>query len=313
MINKKILDTKSVSGLTGEMTRLLEKELSGCFDSMETDALGSVVFSKKAGAGKKLMLSCGIDTAGLIATYAEGTKISVSSLGSFHVGNLAFGRVCFEKLSGVLVPSGAYSFDTPITDYVVETFDKKAKDKIQLGDTAYFDEGIKCHGGKLYTGFASGAKMSIAFTAELFKKLVGEGDRFLKENGIGELYAAFLGQESLGSRGASSTASGINPDYIIHVCPMDMTEKNVGSFDFSDGVAVKMLDRAFVAAPEALSLCETMLKELGVKNKRRVSNNSYSALKNLGLCDKGAFVCEIGIPVKFTGTRAELVSDPFRA
>ena len=55
--------------------------------------------------------------------------------------------------------------------------------------------------------------------------------------------------------------AAVNPDEIISICPMDMTEKNVGSFGFSDGVAVKMLDKGFVATEEMTSL-EAKAKEV---------------------------------------------------
>ena len=125
MLNK-ILSTASVAGRTQNMTDLLREELSNLFDTNTIDDLGSLYFTRKLGDGKKLMISCAVDTAGLIATYTDGTKINVSSIGGFNIANLAFSKVNFDKAEGVLVPLGGFEWGTPITDYAVETGNEEA-------------------------------------------------------------------------------------------------------------------------------------------------------------------------------------------
>ncbi len=308
----KILSQYCVAGISHKMTDLLCGELDRLFDKCETDALGSVYFTKKLGEGRKLMLVTGMDTSGLIATFAEGSKINVSSVGSFHVANMAFSRVSFENVTGILIPLSGYDFSKPITDYAVETFDIDASDKITLGDSAYFEEPVTYdQNSGMACGFGSAVKMCTFLLAYASKKLLENDADALIKQGIGELAVCFTNQESLGSRGASALSCAVTPDEIISICPMDMTEKNVGSFSFSDGVAVKMLDKGFVASENTAKLTESLLDSLGIGHKRRVSNNSRSALSRLGLCGKGADLCEIGVPFKFAGTRGETVKNPF--
>lgn len=303
-----------VAGNGKGMEEVLKDALCPHFDSFSADALGSLTFTKKLGEGKRLMLVCGMDTGGLVATFAEGSKINVSSIGSFHVANMAFSKVSFGEVKGTLIPLGGYEFSTPITDYAIETYDIDASEKITLGDTAYFDEpSVYDEKTGMAVGFGSAVKMCVYLLTEMAIKLTAEDNGFLCDNGIGELCVCFANQESLGSRGASALSCAVNPDEIISICPMDMTEKNVGSFGFSDGVAVKMLDKGFVATEETAVLAENLLDTLGIGHKRRVSNNSRSALSRLGLCGKGAGTAEIGVAYKFAGTRGETVKNPFKA
>ena len=313
LINR-IMSQYCVAGNGNGLEDALKESLCQHFDSCETDALGSITFTKKLSEGKRLMLVCGMDTSGLVATFAEGSKINVSSVGSFHVANMAFSKVSFGEVKGTLIPLGGYDFSTPITDYAVETYDIDASEKITLGDTAYFDEpSLYDEKSGMAVGFGSATKMCVYLLTEMAIKLISGDNSFLRDNGIGELCVCFANQESLGSRGASALSCAVNPDEIISICPMDMTEKNVGSFSFSDGVAVKMLDKGFVATEETSVLAENLLDSLSIRHKRRVSNNSRSALSRLGLCGKGAGLAEIGIAHKFAGTRGETVKNPFKA
>ncbi len=295
------------------MINTLTEELSSRFDTSSSDALGSVYFTKKLGEGKKLMLVTGMDTSGLVATFAEGTKINISSIGSFHIVNMAFSKVKFEHAEGVLVPLGNYDMGTPITDYAVETNRENISENITLGETAYFNEEISAdEESGMICGFGSAVKTCVYFLVMTANKLLENNGEELKKLGIGEFTAAFCCQESLGSRGASPLSCAVNADEIISIAPIDMTERNVGSLTFADGVAVKMLDKSFVATESTALLTESLLDTLGVKHKRRVSNNARSSLSRLDLCDKGAGLCEIGIPFKFAGTKGETVKNPFK-
>ncbi len=310
MLNK-ILSTPSVAGRTENMTDLLKNELGGLFDTNSVDNLGSLYFTKKLGDSKKLMISCAVDTSGLIATFTDKSRINVSSIGGFCIPNLAFSKVNFEKAKGVLVPLGSFDWNTPITDYAVETGNEEAVKNVTLGDVGYFDTDISVlDDGRAY-GFCSGLRMCIYTVATMAKRLLGNNGAILKDENIGEICFAFISHESLGNRGSSCVSCAYNPDLIINVAPIDMTEKNVGSLDFDDGFAVKMLDRAFVADEETALLSERLLDCLGQKHKRRVSNNAYSAISRLGLCEKGAKAVEICLPVKYMSTKGECVKIPF--
>lgn len=301
----RILSTQSVAGRTQDMTELLIKELSELFDTNTVDDLGSLYFTKKLGEGKRLMISCAVDTSGLIATYTDGTKINVSSIGGFNVANLAFSKVKFEKAEGILIPLGGFDWGTPITDYAVETGNEDAVKDVVLGDVGFFDTEYTVNpDGKVY-GLCAGLKTCVYATATLAKKLMSGGGAILKDENIGEICFAFISHENLGNRGSSCVSCAYNPDMIINIAPIDMTEKNVGSLDFDDGFAIKMLDRAFVADEETALLAEKLLDTLGQKHKRRVSNNAYSAISRLGLCEKGAKAVEICLPAKFMSTRGE--------
>ena len=310
MLNK-ILSTPSVAGRTEKMTSLLISELGSLFDTNTIDDLGSLYFTKKLGEGKKLMISCAVDVPGLIATFTEGTKINVSSIGGFNIANLAFSKVDFENAKGVLVPLGGFEWSTPITDYAVETGCEDDVKKVTLGDVGSFETEMSLLPDGRILGFGAALKTSIYASYHMATRLLANDGAYLLEEGIGEICFAYISHENLGNRGSSCASFAFGPDMIINIAPIDMTERNVGSLDFSDGFAVKMLDRAFVADEETALFAEKILDSLNQKHKRRISNNAYSAISRLGLCEKGAKAVEICLPVKYCSTRGECVMKPF--
>lgn len=308
---QKILDTPSASGRTNEMQKLLKDELCDICDNVATDVLGSISFTKKLCGGKKLLICTGFDAPSVVATFIDKSQINISPVGAYNPASMAFSCIKFENVQGVLVPSSNYDPSSSATDYVVQTQSEDEAKKVVLGDIGIFDEKYQILSDGTLFGFSSSTKMCIYSLLSVAKKLLSPSCTFLEENGIGKICFSFISQQSLGNRGASCVSRAFNPDFVISIAPFDMTEKNVGSFDFEDGLAVKMLDRGFVADEKTALLAEKILDFVGAKHKRRVSNASHSAIDKLCLCESGALCAEIGVPFKFGTTRGECTKKVF--
>ncbi len=301
-----IFNIGACSGKSDGLITYLREEIEGLFDCSQKDKLGSVSFTKKLGDGKKLLISCPLDTAGLIATFVEGTRVYVSALGSFHPFSTAFSKVQFDKAEGILLPCGNLTQDTPLSDFYVELGDKEKAKKIVLGDIATF----KCEtkilpDGKIYS-FGAGTKMCIYMLVQLAKTLLSEDCSFFEDNGIGEVCFAFISQDKLGSRGACVVANSFSPDIAINLACVDKSEKNVGKIE--DGKAyIKMLGKGFSHSDTAVALAENILCETGISYEKYLSVKDLSPLYDI--C-KGAIIsdaCEICIPISFWGTTGECV------
>ena len=308
---EKILTTPSIAGFTDKMVNLLKNEISPLFDSTNENILGGISFTKTFSPdGFHLLIATGIDTKGLVATYIDKSKISVAPLGIFNAQSMAFSHVVSEKgVTGVLTPQSETDLPDVITSYDVETYDEKEAENAALGDVFYFDEKIQNKNG-FYTGFGAGEKMCICFLSHLAKQLVNTAD-LVKELGVGTLSVAFLGQNSLGSRGASIEGHSLCPDKVINISACDLSEKNVGCSDLSETVFVKVSDAGSVSDEEVNLLCEKLLDKLNISHKRRVSARDRSALSRLTLTEQGAKGSEICLGVKHAGTRGETVKNPF--
>lgn len=298
------------SGKTDGLITYLREEIENLFDCSQKDVLGSVSFTKKLGEGKKLLISCPIDTAGLIVTFAEGTRLYVSSLGAFSPFTMAFSEVDFGKASGILLPAENLSHDTPLSDFYVELGDEEAEKKVVPGDVGTFKNNMKIMpDGKIYS-FGAGTKMCIYSLIQIAKKFMAEDCTFFEDCGIGEVCFSFISQDKLGCRGASVAASAFNPDIAINFACVDKSEKHIGKIE-GGKVYIKMLGKGFSHSDAAVGLAEKILSEAGIRYEKYLSTKDSSPLYDIYKGTAVGDVCEICIPICFWGTSGECVESIF--
>ncbi len=302
---EKLCCSRAAADSTDKTVELVKQQIEKYFDCVKTDVLGSVVFVKKIGTGKKLMLCTGIDTPGVAAVFAEKSKINIAPVGKASWQSLAYSMVDFNNASGVLTPPKEYNGETALTDYVVETYDNNAEKAVSLGEVGFVREDVKNVADNVYVGFGAGVKMCVYTLCRLSELLLTEKKQTLLDMGIGEVCVAFLGQEKLLSRGASAAAFDFSPNHVINLSTFNLDEKNVGSFGTDDGILVKMADKGFVASEDAAQMAQTILDSLKIPFKRCVSCTEVSALSKLTLGKDEQGSVEICIPVKHCGTRGE--------
>lgn len=295
-MTEKILNCPAVPASTGKMTQILRDELCTVGYEYGSDALDNSFFTKHIGEGKSVMLCTGIDVGGVIATYVEGSKIYVGALGGSNVQRLAYSKVVFEGVEGILLPPDGYTSSTAVSDCVVETYDEKAGEKVKQGDKGYFDVKVNCLEGGAYWGVGVGVKSCVVRLCEAAKMLMSEeGRRLLEGKGIGSITVAFLGQNSLMSRGAFTASYGVKPDEIILLTAFDC--KKNSQIKREDKAVVKILDKAYVSdAHLAMEIC-TYLEEKGVSYKKAVNTDANPALGALARAESEPRCAEVCIPV----------------
>ncbi|MBP3580660.1 MAG: hypothetical protein J6K12_05370 [Clostridia bacterium] len=294
---EKILTSRPLAAHSGSLKGLLCQELSECECEIKEDALGNLYFTKKFTEGKKVMLCTHFDVPGVIVTFVDESKIYVGGLGKADVRRLAYTKVVFDGICGILVVPEDYSSSTAISDCYVETYDKSACEKVTAGDKGYFDMPVYCYSENMYSGFGVPIRACIATLYKTAKEwFLHDSAEKAKKMGIGSLTVAFLGQSSLNSRGAFVASNVIQPDEIILISPFD-TKKDTCGITKDTKAVVKMLDKAFVCDKElADSVCQ-YFEENSVSYKKAVNYDTDPALLALSRADSTPRCCEIGLPV----------------
>lgn len=311
-ISEKLLTCPAVPGDNKKMTEIIRGELERGDVEYRNDALGNSFFTRKFGDGKKLMLCTGLDFPGLAATYAEKSRIYVGKLGEISAARLAYSRIVFGEISGILVPPADYTSKTAAEDCYVETYDDDAENKIVLGEKGYPELGTVAV--RLESGFVSGygvpMKARVSFLVRQCKERLfsAGGEKLLKKAGFGTVTAAFLGQSSVRARGAAVAADGVLPDEIILIADLDLGDDKNG-FGRDTDFAVKVADKRFVCDEELTAAVCGHFDENGIKYKKYVGDSEETALSALSRCSSSPRCCEISIPV----FNAEAVSERFFA
>ena len=124
---EKILGCHPLPGNNKDLEKILTEEFAEYNCDVNTDALGNIFFTTKFGEGKNIMLCTSSDVPGVVAVYADKSRIYVGELGGVNIQRLANCKVVFDGASGIFtVPSSTAS----IGDCYVETYDEKAQEKV---------------------------------------------------------------------------------------------------------------------------------------------------------------------------------------
>jgi putative aminopeptidase FrvX len=230
---KRLCETPGVPGREERVRALIEKEVKGLFDKVETDAMGNLICrrSPRAAKGKKVasktdakvvMQLCHMDEIGFYVTSIDDKGfLWVNPAGGFDPRNLFSRRVlvCAEDgdYKGVMNPGGrpvhiSSAEDRKKVPEVKEFFvdvgmtPAQVNKKFQIGDYIVMDEPLIEVGSKI---------VSKALDNRVACWLGIESVRALDKAGLAhksEIVVAFTTQEEVGLRGAKTASYAVRPD-----------------------------------------------------------------------------------------------------
>ncbi len=261
-ILKKLCAVSSPSGFEGEASELIcalaEAEGLEC----KKDAMGNLIVHR-GGTGKKCLLAAHMDTTGLLATFIdENGFVRFDAIGGLSVEQLH--NIPVKFLNGV---SGTVSYEEKVkrserkmTSMFIDigaSDEKSAKEKVLPGDAAVFDGALReLSGGKICAPYLDNR---IGVCIALWAMCNLRDCEY-------DVYAAFTVQEEVGCRGAKTAAFETDADFSIVLDVTDSCDtpgfSGYGETKIGCGVAIKVMDRAFIAHPDIVSaLSETAEKE----------------------------------------------------
>ncbi|MBE7036754.1 MAG: M42 family metallopeptidase [Ruminococcaceae bacterium] len=307
-ILKKLCETSAASGNEEAVAKLIAEEIRPYVDEVYTDALGNLIAHKK-GTSKKLMFAAHMDEIGLVATcYGEKGQVYVAALGGVSPQTALYQRVRFSGgAEGVLVPDGKLdelgknlSLQKMYVDLGAKN-EEEAKTKVALGETGVFGGSFVVQDDCIISKALDNRAGCAALIYGLQKA----------ENNVNDVYGVFTVSEELGLRGAKAAAVGIQPDYAValDVTPTgDVSSTNKRAVALGEGVAVKIMDRSFIAHP--------IIKDRMVELCEKHSLAHQLEVLEMGGTDAGAIHLTCGgvpsgcisVPVRYVHTPGEMIS-----
>ncbi|MBO0663528.1 M20/M25/M40 family metallo-hydrolase [Jiella sp. MQZ9-1] len=225
---KRLCETPGVPGREHRVRALIEEQAKGLFDEIRTDALGSLICTRKGKGDKpqKLLLLCHMDEIGFLVSHiTDKGFVHVDPVGGFDPRNLFSRRVlvCTDNgdIKGVMNAEGKpIHIQSPEerkkmpepNQFVIDTgLGAAAKDKIKIGDYVVMNEPFEEMGEKIVSK-ALDNRIACWLGLEAVRKLVESEDSH-----DCELTVAFTAQEEVGLRGAKTASFGVAPDIVIGV------------------------------------------------------------------------------------------------
>jgi endoglucanase len=245
---KKLTETFSPSGYESAIREVIRAEVKPLADEVRVDALGNLIIRKgeKGKTGRRIMLAAHMDEIGLIATHIDANGfVRFTGIGGIRPHTLVGGRVHFANGTQGVV--GAESADFSVTkmpassEYFIDVGATSLKDcPVKIGDVAAFQRPFLDLGGRLVAK-SMDDRIGCAVLIESLRSLKSTPH---------ELYFVFTTQEEVGTRGAGTSAFGIDPEIGLAVdvtLTGDTPKSKPMAVSLGKGPAVKVKDTGMLA------------------------------------------------------------------
>lgn len=290
---KRLCETPGVPGREERVRALIEKEVSGLFDEIRTDPMGSLICTRHPRSGgnaspssgaKRVMLLCHMDEIGFYVKYIDDQGfIRVNPAGGFDTRNLFSRRVlvCTREhgdLRAVMNPGGkpvhiASEEDKKkvpqINEFFIDTgYDaERVKEMVAIGDMVVLDEPFIEAGEKV---------VSKALDNRVACWLGIESVRALESSDHAcEITVAFTVQEEIGLRGAKTASFGVAPDIGIGIdvtlaCDTPGVPDDERVTKQGDGVGLHIMDASIISDYQLINELEAVAKERTIPAQRTI-------------------------------------------
>lgn len=301
---KRLTSCNSVSGNETDIAGVIESEIKDYVDSIERDALGSLIAHKK-GRGKKIMLAAHMDEIGIVVTFIDNNGfLRFSNVGGLYIKELLGRRVRFANgVCGVIYTEEENKNMQMSKLYIdIGANDKKeAEALVSVGDTAAFEGGFYKNGTRIISK-ALDNRAGCYVLIEAAKKIKTDND----------IYFVFTSQEEVGLRGARTAAFSISPDAALAIDVTDTGDTPEGikmSVKLGGGAAVKVMDRSIICDSDIRTLLIELAKKNNISYQLEIMTDGGTDAGAVHLTKDGVKTGGISIPTRYIHSPSEMCDE----
>ncbi len=307
---KRLTDTFSTSGNEAAIRSVILDEVRDAADDCRVDALGNLIVRKGpsvngTGGAKRIMIAAHMDEIGLIVTHVDDKGfVRFTSIGGVYPRNLPGGRVRFANgMTGVI---GLEQTDhdpgvPPLDKMFIDVGASNKKDcPAKVGDVAAFERPFLDLGDRV-AAKSMDDRVGCAVAVEALRRV---------KKTPHELYFVFTTQEEVGTRGAQTSAYGIDPDlgFSIDVTGWgDTPGKKDISVSLGSGPAIKIRDGGMLSDPRIVEWMTRAAEKARIPYQREVLLGGTTDARAMQLVRGGIPVGCISIPCRYVHSPSEMV------
>ena len=327
---KRLCETPGVPGREERVRALIEKEIEGLFDTVESDALGNLICKRHSRSKAKkstkraprVMLLCHMDEIGFYVTSIDKKGfLWMNPAGGFDTRNLFSRRVTVVTdsgdLLGVMNPGGrpvhiASAKDRERVPEVKEFFvdiglsaDKVVK-KVKVGDYVVMNEPLIEVGDKLVSK-AMDNRVACWLGIEAVRQLVSEN-----ANHNAEVVVAFTTQEEVGLRGAKTASFGVDPDIgvgldVTLACDTPGVPTDEMVTEHGKGFGLHVMDSSFIADYKLIDEIEAVANKHKIACQRTILARGGQDGAAAQMATKGCRAVGIVVGTRYIHTVTEMI------
>lgn len=308
---------QGVSGREKNVRALIEKEITSCADSVETDLLGNLIVFKKGAERpkRKLMLSAHMDEVGFIVTGVTGEGLlRFAAVGGIDekvlcgkpvtVGDKALPGVIGARPIHLLSPEEKESA-VPIEELTIDIGAKSREEafkEVSQGDMACFVPNF-VRSGKCIFSKALDDRAGCAILIELLRRELPYDMTFV-----------FCVQEEIGLRGAKTAAYTVNPEAAIVVeattaADVSGVEEEREVCRVGKGAVISFMDRRTVYDAEYYRLALAVGERVGLKTQVKEAVAGGNDAGAIHSSRAGVRTLAISLPCRYLHSATGLISE----
>ncbi|MFQ5592980.1 MAG: M42 family metallopeptidase [Anaerolineae bacterium] len=304
---QKLCQAYGPSGNEEQIREILIDEIKALVDEYQVDTLGNLVAVRRSaeGNGKRVMLAAHMDEIGVIVTHIDDQGfLRFAPIGGVLTEALVGARVVFSNgVEGTFGVEGKpLSSSQPEADQVFLDVGATTKGDVpvSIGDAAAFCHQFSDLGDRLIAHNFDD-RIGCAVLVEALRAL---------ENTPHEVYAVFTTQEEVGTRGARTSAFGINPDIALAIdvtATGDTPEAYPMAVELGKGPAIKVKDRYMLAHPSVKRLLIETAKREEIPYQLEVLEFGTTDAMAIQVTREGVPAGVVSIPTRYVHTPSQMV------
>jgi len=318
---KRLIETPGVPGREEQQREIAREELGSLTDEVRTDALGSVIGTKKGGRDDvRVMVAAHTDEIGFLVKHIdEKGFLRLQTLGGHDPANMVSQRVVVttangEALRGALQPQRKPPHIATEEDKKPPKADEffvdlgmpadEVKEKVRVGDYAVMDRTLEKVGAN-FVGKAMDDRVGVFVMYEALRAL---GDH------EATVYAAATSQEEVGLRGAAASGSALEPTVVVALdvtLAMDIpgggNENEISSL--GKGAALKIMDGYSISHPKLVEHFRTIAEREGIAHQMEILPFGGTDAGGVQRLHGGIPAITLSIPCRYVHTPNEMVNE----
>lgn len=305
-----------ISGREEQVRRYLQQLLTPYADSVRTDALGNLIFTKKGTSHKNLLLCAHMDEVGLMIHFVEENGfLRFVTVGGIDPRTLLAQRVWVQTHSGPLLgiigtkPAHVTTEDernkaVPLKDLFIDVGLSAAEvqKRVRPGDFAVLERTYEEFGDGLISAKALDNRAGVFILAEVLKNL---------KNPFYNICAVFTVQEEVGVRGATTAAFGIEADVCLcldttgaadipGICARDYLVRVGG------GVGITALDARTITPQPLFDALRILCEQEQIPYQVRIAPRGGNDAGAVHLSRTGIVSCALSLPTRNIHSNVEV-------
>ena len=316
---RRLIETPGVPGREEQQREIAREELGGLTDEVRTDALGSVIGTKKGWDDVRVMVAAHTDEIGFLVKYIDDKGfLRLQTLGGHDPANMVSQRVVVttvgdEALRGVLQPQRK-------PPHLATEEDKKppkaeeffvdlgmpaeeVKEKVRVGDYAVMDRSLEKVGAN-YVGKAMDDRIGVFVMYEALRAM-GEHEA--------TVFAVATSQEEVGWRGAAASGSALEPTVVVALdvtLAMDIpgVEDENEIIPLGKGAALTVMDGYSISHPKLVEHFRAIAEREGIQHQIEILPSGGTDAGEVQRLHGGVPAITLSIPCRYVHTPNEMVN-----